>query len=76
MWMEGKVEMAKRIKLPKEGLVGSELRPRLIDETDVEGHGLPTTAPPDSLMRRGPNNGGEAVRRIDEDDDVEGHKRR
>ena len=76
MWKEGKVEMVKRMKLPKEGLVGSELRPRLIDETDVEGHGLPTTAPPDSLIRRGPNNGGELSRRIDEDDDVEGHKRR
>lgn len=76
MWMEGKVEMAKRLKLPKEGLVGSEARSRLIDETDVEGHGLPTTAPPDSLIRRGPNNGGELRPRSDEDDDVEGHKRR
>ena len=75
MWMEGKVEMAKRMKLPKEGLAGSELRPRSIDETDVEGHGLPTTAPP-ALIRRGPNNGGELRPRSDEDDDVEGHKRR
>jgi hypothetical protein len=76
--MEGKVEMAaKRTKLPKEANVGPDegLR-RLNDETDIEGHGLPTTAPPDSLIRRGPNNGGEAVRRFEEDDDVEGHKKR
>ena len=77
--MEGDIEMVKRMKLPKEGLVEPEERSRsgLIDNGDVEGHGLPTTAPP-SLMRRGGGHGGELVRQAvpktdDEGDDVEGH---
>lgn len=64
------VQMAKRVKLPKEGLVEPEERGRLIDNTDVEGHGLPTTAPP-SLIHRGPGNGGELMRQQNDDDDVE-----
>jgi hypothetical protein len=67
--------MNKRVRLPKEAFVGDE-QPQaddLIDSGDVEGHGLPTTAPP-SLMRRGGGHGGEAVPKTDDEgDDVEGH---
>ena len=73
---------AKRIKLPREANVGPEeaAARKLIDNGDVEGHGLPTTAPP-SLMRKGGGHGGEiASRKLvnrkndgDEGDDVEGH---
>ncbi len=66
--------MVKRMKLPKEGLVKPEERAGLIDSEDVEGHGLPTTAPP-SLSRQGPGHGGEVVNRLEDDgDDVEGHR--
>lgn len=73
--------MAKRMKLPKEGLVQPEERrsSALIGSDDVEGHGLPTTAPPAGFDGRGPGHGGEqaAVRRLhDDDDDVEGHRQR
>ncbi len=77
--------MAKRMKLPREGLVEPEERARLIDSEDVEGHRLPTTPPPtglkprgarpSGLSRRGPDHGGEVARRLDDDDDVEGHRR-
>ena len=77
---------SKRIKLPKEANVGPEEAARhLIDNGDVEGHGLPTTAPP-SLMRKGGGHGGEFVRsnqdgfvrnnqEADEESDVEGHRK-
>jgi hypothetical protein len=68
--------MSKRFKLPKEGLVEPEERMSFIDGEDVEGHGLPTTAPPSLLPDRGPSHGGEALPRpADDDDDVEGHRR-
>jgi len=72
---------SKRIKLPKEANVGPEEAARhLVDNGDVEGHGLPTTAPP-SLMRKGGGHGGEIAARDlvnrkndgDEGDDVEGY---
>jgi hypothetical protein len=71
--------MTKRIKLPREqSLLEPEQRARLIDSEDVEGHGLPTTAPPSFDNRRGTGHGGESpvTRPLDDDeDDVEGHKR-
>ena len=75
------VDMAKRMKLPKDGLIQPEERDssRFIGSDDVEGHGLPTTAPPVGFDRRGPGHGGEnaSVRRLTDDgDDVEGHRQR
>ncbi len=62
-----------KMKLPKEGLVEpEELR---IDGSDVEGHGLPLTAPPAFGASSGPSHGGEIAMPADDDDDVEGHKR-
>ncbi|HSL35040.1 MAG TPA: hypothetical protein VK871_15415 [Candidatus Limnocylindrales bacterium] len=63
---------------------GGDMMPRrpssggeLIDETDVEGHGLPG----DSFDRRGPGTGGDAYPRrpssggeLIDDKDVEGHR--
>ena len=52
----------KKIKLPKDSLVEPEelrqTRDDFIDEGDVEGHGLPVTAPP-SIGQRLPGHGGE-----------------
>ena len=48
----------KKIKLPKENLVEPEQREGFIDENDVEGHGIPVTAPP-SLGQQLPGHGGE-----------------
>lgn len=67
----------RNVKLPKEGLVEPEsIRVnQFIDETDVEGHGLPLTAPP-SVVRRGPSHGGENIPSpVEDEDDVEGHRR-
>jgi hypothetical protein len=52
----------KKYKLPKDSQVEPEKRPGapFIDDTDVEGHGLPTTAPP-SLDPQGRTHGGEAI---------------
>jgi len=44
------------------------------DTEDVEGHGLPLTAPPSGIVPHGPGHGGEAIPNDDEDD-VEGHAR-
>lgn len=53
----------KRIRLPKEGLVGpEELGPgekRFIDETDVEGHAWANPAPPVDFSKGTPTHGGE-----------------
>ena len=59
----------KKYKLPKDSLVEPEQRSveGFIDEGDVEGHGLPTTAPP-SLGSHGPGHGGELTRTDDDDD--------
>jgi hypothetical protein len=60
----------KKYKLPKDSLVepeqGTEPGEGFIDGGDVEGHGLPTTAPPSLDPQR---RGGEAVPSPDEDDD-------
>lgn len=64
-------------RLPREGLIEPEDGGHRADGSDdVEGHGLPLTAPP-SLSRRGPSHGGENIPSpVDDDDDVEGHRRR
>jgi hypothetical protein len=51
----------KRIKLPKDSLVQPEESrgpEGFVDEGDVEGHGIPVTAPP-SLGQQLPDHGGE-----------------
>ena len=63
------------MKLPKDGLVEPE-ELRLIDTGDVEGHGLPITAPPSFGTNSGPSHGGEIATPTDADDDVEGHHRK
>jgi hypothetical protein len=60
----------KKYKLPKDSLVEPEQRSPedgFIDEGDVEGHGLPTTAPP-SLGSHGPGHGGELTPTDDDED--------
>ena len=62
----------KKIRLPKDSLVEpEELRQApdgFIDEGDVEGHGLPVTAPP-SLGQKLPGHGGELTATdVDSDD--------
>ncbi len=69
--------MTKRFRLPKDGLVEPEERaPRELTGDDVEGHGLPLTPPPSFGPQRSPGHGGEMARtRIEDEDDVEGHRR-
>ena len=62
----------KKIRLPKDSLVepeqGRQEPDAFIDEGDVEGHGLPLTAPP-SLGQRLPGHGGELTPTdVDSDD--------
>ena len=74
---------AKRIKLPREANVGPEeaAARKLIDNGDVEGHGLPTTAPPvadaarvaATVARSPPGTSSTDENDGDEGDDVEGH---
>ncbi len=69
----------KHIKLPKEGLADPDeaRRSGLIDGGDVEGHGLPTTAPPSFGSARLPGHGGEHIPTpVEDEDDVEGHRNR
>jgi hypothetical protein len=65
----------RKIRLPKDGLQQpDDLLPTELDG-DVEGHRLPTTAPPSLGARRSPGHGGENIPTIGEDeDDVEGHR--
>lgn len=66
----------KHIRLPKEGLVEPESRVRdgVTPTDDVEGHGLPLTAPP-SFGRHTPGHGGENIPSPDPDEnDVEAHR--
>ena len=62
----------KKYKFPKDSLVKPEEDTKLgdgfIDGQDVEGHGLPTTAPPSLDPQRRTQHGGEAVPSPDEDD--------
>ncbi len=62
----------KRIRLPREGLVGTEDPSRFIDGTDVEGHGWVNPAPPVDFSKRLPSQGGELLP-TDADDDA-GHR--
>lgn len=71
----------KRIRLPKEGLVGPEearlIGPdeaRFIDETDVEGHGWVNPAPPVDFSNRTPTHGGE-LEPSDDKDNTDGTMR-
>ncbi len=68
--------MAKHnFKLPKESVVEPDAARQRIDGDDVEGHGLPITVP--SLGTRVPGHGGENIPMpIEDDDDVEGHRRK
>ncbi len=68
--------MKKNMRLPKDSLVEPEGRSaQFIDGEDVEGHGLPITVP--SLGTRVPGHGGENIPSpLDDEDDVEGHRRR
>lgn len=72
--------MAKQnMRMPKDGLVEPEARRRdgFIDENDVDGHGLPLTPPPSFGSQRTPGHGGENIPTpVEDEDDVEGHKRR
>jgi hypothetical protein len=65
---------SKKMRLPKEGVIEPEQRPRNgepDDGADVEGHGFPMPTPPADFARRSPSQGGELV---PTDDDVEGHR--
>lgn len=68
--------MKKNLRLPRDSaLEPVEARRPFVDGEDVEGHGLPITVP--SLGTRVPGHGGENIPSpIDDEDDVEGHKRR
>ena len=60
------------MRMPKEGLVEPEELGRndgFIDETDVEGHGLPLTPPPSFGSQRAPGHGGENIPTPVEDGD-------
>jgi hypothetical protein len=63
----------KKYKLPKDSLVepeqGTPPGDEFIDGQDVEGHGLPITAPPSFDPGRGTQHGGEAVPSSDESDE-------
>jgi hypothetical protein len=60
------------MRLPKDGLVAPEDRTGATSDDDVEGHGMPLTAPP-SLGHRSPGgHGGEATPSADDEGDVEG----
>ncbi|HEX7347895.1 MAG TPA: hypothetical protein VF253_13985 [Candidatus Limnocylindrales bacterium] len=63
----------KRIKLPKDSLVEPEESrgpEGFIDEGDVEGHGMPVTAPP-SLGQQLPGHGGELTPTDADEDQAE-----
>jgi hypothetical protein len=59
----------KKFRLPKEHQVEPEGvgTPRLIDDNDVEGHGLPTTAPPSAMPHRSPGHGGENIPTVEDE---------
>jgi hypothetical protein len=63
----------KRIKLPKDSLIEPEESSGpegFIDEGDVEGHGIPVTAPP-SLGQQLPGHGGELTPTDADEDQAE-----
>jgi hypothetical protein len=65
----------KRIRLPREGVVEPDDQAgpsELIDTNDVEGHGLPVTAPP-AFGPGTPGHGGENIPSpVDDDEDDRG----
>jgi hypothetical protein len=64
------------MKLPKDRIMEPEDRTGATGTPgdDVEGHGMPLTAPP-SLGHRSPGgHGGEATPSADDKDDLEGHR--
>ena len=62
----------KKYKLPKDSLVQPEDQPSsgegFIDDKDVEGHGLPTTAPPSFDPQARSPHGGEAIPSSDDEE--------
>lgn len=70
--------MTKNMRRPNDSLVEPEgLRLSQIEGDDVEGHGLPLTAPPSLGARRSPGHGGENIPSpVDDENDVEGHRTR
>lgn len=64
------------MKLPKDQIVEPEDRTGVGGTTgdDVEGHGMPLTAPPALGSRPGSGHGGEVVPTVGDEDDVEGHR--
>jgi hypothetical protein len=67
---EGDTMNKRQMRLPREGVVQADEAVRTPDVDDVEGHGLPTTAPP-SYGRAGlPGHGGENIPTpVDDEDD-------
>jgi len=59
---------AKRIRLPKEGVVEPKQGSNAEGSEDVEGHGGTNPAPPEDLSKRTPSQGGEAIPTDDEGD--------
>lgn len=64
------------MRLPKDQIVEPEDRmdPSGTAGDDVEGHGMPLTAPPGVSSRRTPGHGGEAIPQVDDEDGIEGHR--
>ena len=63
------------VKLPKDQILEPEDRTGPTGTNDdVEGHGMPLTAPPGLASRSGTGHGGEVIGTVnDDEDDVEGH---
>ena len=54
----------KKMRLPKEGVVESDDRPKGLGpdtEDDVEGHGFVNPAPPAGFAKRSPSSGGDVA---------------
>lgn len=64
------------MRLPKDQIVEPEDRTGIGGTTDddVEGHGMPLTAPPALVYRPGSGHGGEATPSAEDETDVEGHR--
>jgi hypothetical protein len=57
----------KKFRLPKDSAVEPEgVSARLIDDNDVEGHGLPVTPPP-AMPHRSPGHGGENIPTVEDE---------
>ncbi|HYH91721.1 MAG TPA: hypothetical protein VD763_01080 [Candidatus Saccharimonadales bacterium] len=56
----------KKFRLPKDGVVEPDGAPNLIDDNDVEGHGLPVTPPP-AMPHRSPGHGGENIPTVEDE---------